>query len=117
MAMTRSTPIALAALGIVAAGVCARLAGFTPAGAPAAQESAGVPMGTLVGRDFKVTILATDAGTRYDVRTPAGVLVASGLTDVELAQLFPGQDPRGFAAEPTACGPLMLAEPVGRGVE
>src|SRR5262245_38703242 len=94
MTMTRTTPFALAALGIAAAGICTRLAGITPPAAPAAQQSHGVAMGTLVGRDFKVTILATNGGTRYDVRTPEGLLVAAGLTAVELAQLFPGQDPR-----------------------
>ena len=81
---------------------------------PQAQSSAAaqrrLPMGTLVGREARVAILATGHGVRYDVRTSDGQLLASNLTAAEVARRVPGQDPRGawaMADEPVL---LMQAE-------
>lgn len=94
---------------IVAAAAGAQFAGLGPRGA-SAQE--GLLVGTLVGRDAKVAVYSTAAGTRYEIRGLDGTLLAADLTAADVAQLLPGQDPRGvFAEEPAKTGPLMLAEP------
>src|SRR5262245_4411133 len=76
----------------------------------------GLIMGTLVGRDASVAILATAAGTRYDVRGPDGALIAAGLTADGVARRT-GQDPRGAWAGDQDDQPvmLMMAEPMGLG--
>jgi hypothetical protein len=85
-----------------------------PDGSPIADR--GLPLGSLVGRDAKVVVLSTPAGTRYDVLSLDGTLIASGLTASEVAAQVPGQDPRGAWADQPACGALMLADPGPRGL-
>jgi len=85
-----------------------------PAGTP------GLRMGELVGRDARVVIVGTRGGTRFDVHSLRGGIVAAGLTADQVAALLPGQDPRAaMAQEPMASGPLMLADPdlLRRGIE
>ncbi len=110
------------AAAIAAAGFAASIAGPRPARADAAMPALriGLPLGELVGRDARVTVLATPAGTRYDIRTLDGALVAGNLTAAEVGALLPGQDPRGvFAVDEPAGIPLMLADPdaLRRGLE
>jgi hypothetical protein len=79
-----------------------------PDGSPIADR--GLPLGSLVGRDAKVVVLSTPGGTRYDVLSLDGTLIASGLTASEVAAQVPGQDPRGAWADQPACGALMLVD-------
>lgn len=81
---------------------------------PGLPDSAGEPrrlsMGMLVGREARVGIFATPGGVRYDIRTPEGQLVASGLTAAEVARHLPGQDPRGAWADLDRPLQLMQAD-------
>ncbi len=116
----RIRSVFVAAGAIAAVGAVVKLAGYETVGAAEARPTptAGLPMGDLVGRDARVQIIGTVDGTRFDVHSLGGGIVAAGLTADEVAALLPGQDPRNATAqEPTACGPLMLAEPDRRGIE
>src|SRR5262245_10838692 len=115
-----SNPVIVAAAGIVALGGVAKLVDRGTAQAAAVQPvaTAGLYMGELVGRDARVVIIGTEHGTRFDIRTSEGGIIAAGLTADQVAALLPGQDPRGaMAQEAEHCGRLMLAEPDRHGIE
>ena len=114
------SPFMVAAVAIVSLAGMVRIAGSGPsrASAATAQPAAtpGLRMGELVGRDARVTIIATGDGTRFDVRNLDGGIVAAGLTAEEVAALLPGQDPRNATAQESGRA-LMLAEPDRHGIE
>lgn len=96
------------ALSIVAAFAFAGTGPSQPLNSPAG--TAGLPMGELVGRDARVAVFATRAGTRFDIRALDGTTVAAGLTADQVAALLPGQDPRGVFAQEDAPTAIMFAE-------
>src|SRR5262249_9688751 len=79
------------------------------AGAAPIQAAPALSLGTLVGRDARVTVLATPQGARYDVRSADGTVIAARATADEVARCI-GQDPRAAWAEEEPVK-LMLAEP------
>ena len=108
----RFSPAVLAAIGVIGAGLIAGLAGIGAAHSHAAEPTRGLLMGELVGRDARVVIYGTEQGSRFDIHSLGGGIVAAGLTAEQVAGLLPGQDPRGaMAQEPMQCGPLMMVEP------
>jgi len=104
--MRRTVTIPLAALSALF------LAGSAPTQpGKAASGTPGLLVAELVGRDARVAVFATDAGTRFDIRALNGQTVAAGLTAEQVAALLPGQDPRGVLVQDDAPTSLMLANP------
>jgi len=66
----------------------------------------GASMGTLVGRNVTINIIATPDGPRYTVLDPTGGVLAERLTEEELYDLYPE-----LRMDTITAGPLMLAEP------
>jgi hypothetical protein len=81
---------------VVWLGLCGAL-GACAANPPAGTARNALEVGTLVGRDGSVTILATPEGTRYDLRAANGALLGQGLTADEV-RARTGQDPRNAMA-------------------
>jgi hypothetical protein len=107
------TPLAAALVFIGLAWTGARVVGLSQAVA-ADDHTPGAHVGTLVGREARVMVFASQDGTRYEVRRHDGSLVGANLTAEQAAWLAPEQDPRGAWADEPASGPaLMLAEPSG----
>ena len=87
---------------VLVVAACGALSGCTAGGAAGRSNAEPrseyrLALGTLVGRDGSVTILATPQGTRYDLRSPDGALVGAGLTAAEV-RARTGQDPRNALA-------------------
>lgn len=67
--------------------------------APQAKTE-GASLGWLESPEFRVEMLATDMGPRYDVYDAEGVLIAPGLNADELYQLDPSLDPTNAISTP-----------------
>jgi hypothetical protein len=66
-------------------------------------------MGSLHGRSYVVELAATAQGTRYNIRTQDGTLIAADLSPEAAASYFGGQDPRDLVTH-EASPPIMSAE-------
>lgn len=71
------------------------------------SPQAGAVVGTLVGREYIVRIVATQSGPRYTVSTLSGQVLQTNLDAGALAKAFPGLDPSNLRAAP---GALMQAD-------
>lgn len=77
--------------------------------AAARQHNEGAIVGTLAGKQYRVTLLATPAGARYNVADSSGAAIARMLDATALAATFPDIDMRSLNASPDS-PQLMSAE-------
>lgn len=89
---------------VLTAALISKVAGWGLGHAAAAPAAEGTLVTTLVGRDARIGVHATSQGTRYSIVAADGRTIAANLTADEVAQRFPGQDPRNVTT-------LMLADP------
>ncbi|MEM1329144.1 MAG: hypothetical protein AAGG07_01150 [Planctomycetota bacterium] len=71
-----------------------------------------LPLGELVGRHYRVSLVLIDGETHYTVRTLPGILLAENLSGEDLYRSFPELDIANLrAAEPSMPSLMLATEP------